>query len=710
MDSPVRHCIERYRNTTLANSEIYDIFDMDGVLSTRFASYEFRDGQLAMAELVLSSYQEQAIAVIEAGTGIGKSFAYLVPSLLWSLEHPKERTVVATSTINLQKQLYEKDLVQLFSLLQRSCSVALVMGRSNYLCMHRLEEQANQTPLLGRDPLSDIGSLIAWSSETETGLKTDFPGKLDGALWADVCSDTDLCLGYRCSYAHECFFMRSRKKASESSILIANHHLLFTDARSRLIDELSYDEDAVLPPFQHLVIDEAHNIEKNATDFFTITFSSYDVMRSVNRISQKRRGGQDLIEQLSVYMNRPSLADDIVSQLTLFSESVTYLDTYLGSLMQRTGKRTVLVTTEAQQRLVDGTRLADTVCAHAQRLGELVRQVTDCDAVPDELDYRVKELSVHVRRILSAVEALKQFFDFSHWTPDVHWMEQPEGKSVAIHISPLSVAESLRATIFSGPKTVICTSATLDLSDEFAYWGSRVGLPLQTGRPYHTAVHHSPFDFRNNLLLLTPSDAPVFSERDPQTYFAYCINTIRDAVFASSGGALVLFTSYSMLRHVAQVLADDLEKAGITMLRQGEADRSYLLNRFIEDEDSVLFATDSFWEGVDAPGNTLRLVVIVKLPFRLPTDPVFRARQEALDREGMSGFFQLALPEATMKLKQGYGRLLRTTLDTGIVLILDSRVVQKQYGQWMLRALPESYHPQTTSEGVVAKIESFLYR
>jgi ATP-dependent DNA helicase DinG len=697
----------------LDKNEIYRVFDADGELSQRFAGYEYRDGQLEMALLIRRAYEEDAIAAIEAGTGIGKSFAYLVPALLWALEHPHERTVIATSTINLQKQLYDKDIVQLFTILKKSCPVALVMGRRNYLCLHRLEERVAEAPLLARDPLSELGALVAWSQTTDTGLRTEFPGRLRGELWADVCSDPDLCLGYRCSYSRDCFFMKSRKKAMEAKILIGNHHLLFTDARSRLIDQLSYDEESVLPPFQRLVIDEAHNIEKNATDFFTVTYSGHEMLRSIGRIAQKRRHAKGLVEELAPYAPDKNLPDDILQVIAQLVEAIGYVDTFLIGFMQQVRSFNFLVQVHMQAQLTDFIRLGQTLIGFTEILEDLVNKFLVKGVLPDELAHRGRELLVHVLRIRAGALALAQFINFEQWTEDVHWFEVNDygkkGKGVAVHVSPLLVADSLKNSIFQGLATVVCTSATLDLNDNFAYWGSRIGLPLASDRLYLTAVHFSPFDFKKNLLLLTPNDAPIFSEKNSQDYITYVGKSVLEALLASGGGALVLFTSYKMLKEVSDALQSDLMKAGLTVLRQGDADRFQLLHQFTDDVDSVLFATDSFWEGVDAPGNTLRLVIIVKLPFRVPTDPVFRARQEALDKEGKSGFFTLALPEATMKLKQGFGRLLRNTVDTGIVLILDSRVVNKQYGRWMLQALPQSFHPETTSDGVPTKIESFLY-
>jgi len=507
--------------------------------------------------------------------------------------------------------------------------------------------------------------------------------------------------------------MKSRKKAMEAKILIGNHHLLFTDARSRLIDQLSYDEESVLPPFQRLVIDEAHNIEKNATDFFTVTYSGHEMLRSIGRIAQKRRHAKGLVEELAPYAPDKNLPDDILQVIAQLVEAIGYVDTFLIGFMQQVRSFNFLVQVHMQAQLTDFIRLGQTLIGFTEILEDLVNKFLVKGVLPDELAHRGRELLVHVLRIRAGALALAQFINFEQWTEDVHWFEVNDygkkGKGVAVHVSPLLVADSLKNSIFQGLATVVCTSATLDLNDNFAYWGSRIGLPLASDRLYLTAVHFSPFDFKKNLLLLTPNDAPIFSEKNSQDYITYVGKSVLEALLASGGGALVLFTSYKMLKEVSDALQSDLMKAGLTVLRQGDADRFQLLHQFTDDVDSVLFATDSFWEGVDAPGNTLRLVIIVKLPFRVPTDPVFRARQEALDKEGKSGFFTLALPEATMKLKQGFGRLLRNTVDTGIVLILDSRVVNKQYGRWMLQALPQSFHPETTSDGVPTKIESFLY-
>ncbi len=692
-------------------SEIYTIFDEGGLLAQHLEGYEFREGQLAMALTVARSFEEGAIAAIEAGTGIGKSFAYLVPSLLWSLAHPGEKSVIATSTINLQRQLYEKDIEQLFSILNYRCNIALVMGRRNYLCLRRLQEKMSEEPLLARDESSELGILEKWSRETQTGLRSECPVWISEELWSQVCSDADLCAAYRCPYNKECFFFKSRKKASEAALIITNHHLLFSDAQVRLLDGLPYSEEAILPPFEHLVIDEAHNIERNATDFFTISYSGREILRLSGRLVGKQRGRKGVIDELAQYSDSADSAGDIDKALILIDETVALIETFLQAVMGKFKSSSLLVQPHHEEAFQALKLLSKTLNGYCDDLINLTNSLIKRSAIPEELTHRSKEASVYVTRIKGSALALAKFVEFCRNGEFVYWVESFNGKKgVVTHVSPLSIAQSLQNSIFTDLQSVICTSATLDLKDEFSYWGARIGLPPPKERPFFKEVYPSPFDFKHNLLLLTPNDAPLFSEQNSGEYLEYVTQTIYEALQASNGGALVLFTSYKMLEEVANNLRDKLKALSIELLMQGQKERYSLLQEFSRLEDSVLFATDSFWEGVDAPGSTLRMVIIVKLPFRVPTDPVFKARQEALDNEGKSGFFSLALPEATMKLKQGFGRLLRNTVDSGIVLILDSRVVNKQYGKWMLRALPESFHPETTITGIPLKIEAFLYK
>lgn len=697
----------------MTKHDIYEIFDKGGLLEKHFPGYEYREGQLKMAELVRESYESGALAAIEAGTGIGKSFAYLAVALYHAMSSPDERTVIATSTINLQKQLYEKDLPMLFRYLGVSCKTALAVGRGNYVCILRFVQTRSESSLLSQDPQSELYQIGQWMKSTQTGLFADYPSRLSFELRGEICCDGDLCPNHSCEYFKECFFFKAKAKAKEAKVIVSNHHLLFTDAQSRHISDVDYSEEMILPPFNRLIIDEAHNIEANATEYFTDEYSSKEMLRQIHRIQRTGRyNNKSLLEQLGEYSTEVDIIDRIQDDILLLLQEVGTLDQYLLAVFQKNDFQPVLIKAEQQHRLADFVKAAASVAEASGRLAAKINVFLEHNKVPEELDAKITELKVRGSRISLMSEVLTRFCNFELWQDEVHWFNAEANnrdRSVQVRITPLSIAPLLVDALFTKLDTVVCTSATLDLSDQFAFWGSRVGLPYDEGRPFLKGIFLSPFDYKSRLMLLTPSDAPLPAKEMEEPYINYLARTIWDAVNSAGGGSLVLFTSYVMLKKVKGMLEAQFEQAGLTLLGQGELDRYTLLNRFIAEQDSTLFATSSFWEGVDAPGDTLRMVIIVKLPFTVPSDPVFKARCEAIDKMGGSGFYQLALQSATMKLKQGFGRLLRSTADRGVVLILDSRVITKNYGVYMLRALPESFHPETLTAGMCDKIENFLY-
>lgn len=695
--------------------DVYRYLDQDGLLSEAFEGYEFRQGQLDMALLVQKAYEEDSIAVIEAGTGIGKSFAYLVPALINARKGEElEKTVIATATKNLQMQLSKKDIPQLFKAGGQSCAVSLLFGRSNYVCLRRLEEAMKDIPLFADDEDVTLSRFRKFVSETDSGLFQDYPYPLNQDVYNATFSDADLCQGHRCPFIRECFYQKAKHEALKADILITNHHLLFTDAARRDADGADFSEDGVLPPYSRLVIDEAHNIEQNATELFSGVYSSFNVSRQLGFMLRARfNSKQSLLETLTPFCSRDGLADSIREKANALNLEMGTLDMYLSALIadKAPGSRSILIQKPDTPVLAEFRKLAGNICSVASQLVLLLQSFSKALKMPDGEDMAVQEFDTLTNRVHSCFDTLSEFIDLDHWTDDVHFIRETQVKRERVFevcISPISIADRLRDGLFAKLKTVICTSATLNLNDNFAYWGSRVGLPVPD-RGYLTMTAPSPFDFRHNLLLLTPSDAPEFTEKVSQKYLDYNVDAIRSAVLSSNGGALILFTNRSMMEYVHSMLKDELQKQGIRAMVQGELDRFHLLSAFKQDPDSVLFATSSFWEGIDAPGNTLRLVIIVKIPFPSPAEPINKARSRKIENEGGSGFFNLLLPEATMKLKQGFGRLIRSATDKGIVLILDSRIVTKGYGASMIRALPESYHPDTDTSGICDKIESFLY-
>ncbi len=697
----------------MTTNDIYSIFDKDGLLDRQFKSYEYREGQLLMAQLVQQSYERNAIAAIEAGTGIGKSFAYLAVALYHAIQDPDERTVIATSTINLQKQLYEKDLPMLFSFLNLKVKTALAVGRANYVCLNRFIQTSGQVSLLAEDPQSELFKVKQWLKSSETGLFADYTEPLSHELRTEIYSDGDLCINHKCPYFKECFFFKAKAKMKDAKIIISNHHLLFTDAQSRYLSDAGYDVEMILPPFNRLIIDEAHNIENNATEFFTEEYDSQQMLRQIARIQRSGRfSKKSLLEQLGEFNSEAELLERISDDIHLLLKEVDTLDQYLLQVFRKNDFQPVMIKVEQQVKLEQFVTVANSVAQASGRLAAKILSFVERSKAPDELEGRLHELKVRGSRIAMMSEVLTKFCNFAQWQDEVHWFNAEaynQKRSVQVRITPLSIAPLLVDALFSKLDTVVCTSATLDLNDDFAFWASRVGLPYADSRPFLKGSYSSPFDYKNRLLLLTPTDAPLVLKEVQDSYVAYMADTINKAVMSCGGGALVLFTSYSLLKQVKSMLEDSFAQENMQLFAQGDLDRYTLLSRFIKERDSTLFATSSFWEGIDAPGDTLRLVIIVKLPFTVPSDPVFKARCDAIDKAGGSGFYQLALQSATMRLKQGFGRLLRSRGDRGVVLILDSRLVSKNYGVYMLRSLPESYHPDTQTSTMCDKIENFLY-
>jgi ATP-dependent DNA helicase DinG len=711
----------------MKSTEIEDIFDQGGILEKKLDTYEVRQGQIEMSKIVAVAYEKKQIAIIEAGTGIGKSYAYLVPALYNAINNGDEKTVIATATINLQAQLYKKDVPQLFSILNKECSVAIAVGRGNYVCIRRAREKLSSDAILAMDPTSRFGEFSAWLANTENGLLPEYTSALP-YQYSEINSDGELCSNFKCPHKKECFYYKNKEKCLESRIIITNHHLLFTDAKSRAENEIAFSEEAVLPPYNRLIIDEAHNIEATATSFFSSSYSGYSVLRRINKIMVAEKGkSRNLIEAMGGYSTQGVSIDKAVEALYKLKNSVDSLTEFLLTTFQKTKFEPLFIQVQHQRRLSKFVAFAKEVTFNANALDLSVTELLKYVVVPDTEKNKERELKSNIGRIISETFVLDQFCDFSEWTDEIHWFdaERRRGKVIDMRvvISPLEVATSLVSNLYKNLDTVVFTSATLNLEDDFKFWGSRVGLPFPSMNTFVKESFLSPFDYKNRLLLLTPADSPsspymgnITDEKEHKEmenalndYNFYMAETIFKSVQSSEGGALVLFTSRKTMKEVKDIVINMFEDEGLTLLAQGDMSKDQLLNQFKNDQNSTLFALNSFWEGIDAPGNTLRLVIIVKLPFQVPSQPIIKARSLDIEKQKKSAFFSLSLPSATMKLKQGFGRLMRSTADYGVVLILDSRITTKNYGKYMLRSLPPCYHPDTLSDGVSDKIENFLY-
>jgi ATP-dependent DNA helicase DinG len=658
--------------------------------------------------LVSRAFNEDAVVCAEAGTGVGKSFAYLLPSMAWAVAND-ERVVISTATINLQQQLFDKDIPLVASAMGKKVKAVLLKGRSNYLCLRRLADAMVERELFPEEG-QGLEAIAAWAETTKTGSRSDLPFLPDEGVWSRVCSESDTCLAMRCPDRERCFFLALRREAAEARILVVNHHLLFADLAARE-SGAGYDGTVVLPPYDRVIVDEAHTIEDSATSFFSDDFGRLGVYRQFARLYRRRRGLElGLVLRLATITSSEAAVDDISEAILKAREAIEALDTAGLQLVgdegafRLTGPKDGSLRSVLLEPLAEVRRLVGILVGLVRGLLELVGE-------EDAEDPAVWETKAVLRRIEGIGSVCGRILEYDERPDEVFWIERRrsgKGESWARFIAtPLDVAPSLRDALFAPNRTVACVSATLTVADSFSYWLGRSGAASLAERPLLDGRFPSPFPYRNAVLLAVPTDAPLPEE---ERYRPFVDAAVPALLLASGGSALVLFTSYEALRSAYAASRPVLEAAGLRVLKQGDDDRGRLLAAFLEDETSVLFATDSFWEGVDAPGNTLRLVIICRLPFRSPNDPVFEARREALERRGGNAFMELSLPEAVMKFKQGFGRLMRRSSDHGAVVVLDGRLLKKRYGELFLRSLPETQRCFEVFDEMAAGVGRFLDR
>lgn len=680
----------------------------DGRLSQIYPGYEEREAQVEMLKGVCRSFNQGSIIVVEAGTGVGKSLAYLIPAVEWVTQN-RERVVVSTATINLQQQLLEKDIPLVTKILGKKPKVALVKGRGNYLCLNRLKETKEELSLF-EEMSKELESIYEWSLTTQSGSRDDLSVYPSSEVWLSVCSEADACLGLRCALRENCFVIKARKQAAKAQILVVNNHLLFSDLSIRLAG-IGFKSSAVLPPFQRIIFDEAHNIEKSATSFFSEQFSKFALQKCLKRLFRKnaRRvyGLLPAIEKRNVkkaaVLKVKNIIDDLAAKAELLNSSAVDIlqggkSLYIYERPQAELERYLLnPLKELELQLID----------FINSLRELIDQ---CAREKEEEDILVLEIKIQMRRLLRIVEICKQFQKYKENKEMIFWLDSFKSsrgqKTVRFIITPLDITPVMKKAVYEPYESLVFTSATLTVVKDFLYWKSRVGLATVNDRIIHELLLQSPFNYKDRVLLCIPDDAPMPTEK---TYQEYAQDIISSVIELFEGRALVLFTSYKMLNSTYAYVRDSLADKKIIVLKQGDEDRNKLLKKFVQITASALFATDSFWEGVDSPGETLSVVVICRLPFRVPTEPITIARMEYVRQKGGDPFSEFSLPEAIMRFRQGFGRLMRSKQDKGVVMILDSRIVKKIYGKAFLDSLPETALSITGKKNLLLHMENFMF-
>lgn len=678
-----------------------------GPFASREEAYEERPSQIELLKKICEVFNKNKIGVFEAGTGVGKSLAYLIPSMIWA-ETNKERIVISTGTINLQHQLVEKDIPAAESILPFKLKTVLLKGRQNYLCLRRFHSVMEEKDLFTEEAEA-LDAIKEWSDVTKTGSRSDLAVMPPESVWIRVNSESDSCMGMKCPYRERCFVMRNRKEATDANILIVNHHLLFSDIEMRLAGA-GFEDAAVLPPYKRVIFDEAHGIESAATSFFSESLGRFKLLRQINMLYRQRKSSAAglifTIDALCVSdcdLTEVIVAAEKVKQ-TFYDMEKEALEIVGGDYSWRVEEKSA---EQAEPLFTAISQLREDIAVFVSFIRNMLSTISE----GNEDTPAVWECKQIIRRIESMGILCKNFVSWGDYPDSVFWIEKrrlSNGSYTAVFVqTPLDISKTMNAGVFEPMESVVCTSATLRIGKSFAYWSGRTGVTFAEKERILSGVFESPFPYKKNLLLSIPVDVPFPSDRSFQPWMEEAIISL---IRASSGRALVLFTSYDSLSFACEHARKILPREGIPVFKQGEDDRFRLLEHFKNDVDSVLFATDSFWEGVDVPGESLSHVIIVKLPFGVPSDPVFAAKSEAIEKRGGNPFMELSVPDAVMHFRQGYGRLMRRSSDRGAVTVLDNRIIKKQYGRVFTESLPESVYCFEPFENVVRSVRKFLER
>ena len=686
----------------LEEIDIENYFAKDGILAKEIKGFEYRQEQEEMAQYIQDAINEDRKIIVEAGTGTGKTLAYLIPAIKWAVAN-KKKVIIATNTINLQEQLLLKDIPLAKSIIKDEFSYVLVKGRNNYVCKRLFNELALGKSIdietFSMEAREQIEYILKWGNKTKTGDKAELTFEVYPDVWELVQSTTELCLGKKCPYRKECFYMKTRMEKMEADILISNHHVFFADLNVRA--ETDFDSEyLILPRYDMVIFDEAHNVESVARSYFSVEVSKISFTRLLNRIYQKKnkkKKEKSALIRVEDTVDEKNLEDSeqYIYLLNTLKEEISILqnigDEYFDEI-----RKIYETNTEApikkslnnfemtKSRFLENLREKKDI--FQSKLADFLNLMMSFNNVIDEEKDKNPEV-INFNNHLKMFKAYIDSFKFINSFEDdnyIYWLDiNSKRTNVVLTATPLNIAQKLSTVLFDNLDRLVFASATIVVNGNFDYFKKSLGLDEED---CIEAIIKSPFDYDEQMSVYIPSD--IQDSENINAFVSDASKFILNILLKTNGKAFILFTSYTMLNQIYYSISKKLKDKGFEVFLHGDKPRSQIIKEFKEAENPILFGTTSFWEGVDVQGENLSNVIITKLPFLVPTDPVVSAISKKIEEDGGNSFMDFQLPEAIIKFKQGVGRLIRKKTDSGNIFILDNRILKKRYGSLFINALP----------------------
>ena len=699
--------------------DVDEYFGENGAIHKNFEKFEVRREQYEMAKFIENSMNENKKLIVEAGTGTGKTIAYLLPTLLYAIEN-NLKVIVSTNTINLQEQLVNKDIPLLKKIINEDFNYQIVKGRGNYLCKRKLynidvTEKETDTEE-ERTEKNIIRNLIDWDKNvTRTGDRNELKYEISNSIWEKVNSEVDMCKGVKCPHYSKCHFFKARKNVADATLLIVNHHMFFADLAIRNQTGF-YTNYSILPNYDIVVFDEAHNIEDTARNYFTFETSKISFGRLMGNIYNRRvvnssNGGA--IVRLMTYLNESlsseeyekvdELKEDAIAELNIFyDKGIDIFDKLIYLFSENNNNREIKIKIDKQEMQSNKAfrEVMEINSQFKESYGNLVIRINKF--LNTVSNYNLEDKEGFLFEFSRYYEKLKQYYKKFEFILEgkeegyVYWANVTTIRpNVKLYATPFDISDELNDNLFTKMDRMVFTSATLAVDNKFDYYKKSIGLMKENRRKIDERIVKSPFDYEKQMKVYIPEDAldPTNIEflRDLEEF-------IEGVIKNTKGHCFLLFTSYSALNFLYNQLKSRFSEKEYTLIKQNDFPRHEMIEIFKNSKNPILFGTDSFWEGVDVQGEQLQSVIITKLPFKVPNDPVTEAIIENIRKNGQNPFNDYQVPQAVIKFKQGVGRLIRSKTDSGNIIILDNRIIKKMYGKKFLSALPRNKVVESKSE------------